>query len=266
MSFLGVDIGSSHVKAVAFSEEGRELGSASRAYPVSSPAPGAAELDGEVTTIESLTDKLNASDIKDMQMSYPGLSLSMGGMHADSGEMWRKMIIFFGLSLFAMFSMMAIAFRSYVQPIMILVAIPFGFVGAILGHILLGYNLSLISILGMIALSGVVINSSIVLTSVVNDNVRDGMTLYEAVVDGSVRRFRPIFLSVTTTFLGVFPMILETSKEARFLIPMAISLGVGVLFSGVITLLVVPCNYIILDDIQSLYRRVFGTTPASEED
>ena len=225
-----------------------------------------AELDGEVTTIESLTDKLNASDIKDMQMSYPGLSLSMGGMHADSGEMWRKMIIFFGLSLFAMFSMMAIAFRSYVQPIMILVAIPFGFVGAILGHILLGYNLSLISILGMIALSGVVINSSIVLTSVVNDNVRDGMTLYEAVVDGSVRRFRPIFLSVTTTFLGVFPMILETSKEARFLIPMAISLGVGVLFSGVITLLVVPCNYIILDDIQSLYRRVFGTTPASEED
>lgn len=218
-----------------------------------------AELDGDVTTIESLTQKLNDTDIRDMQMSYPGLSLSMGGMHADSGEMWQKMALFFGFSLFAMFGMMAIAFRSYVQPIMILVAIPFGFVGAILGHIFLGYGLSLISILGMIALSGVVINSSIVLTSVVNDNMRAGMTLYDAVIDGSVRRFRPIFLSVTTTFLGVFPMILETSKEARFLIPMAISLGVGVLFSAVITLLIVPCNYLILDDFQSIWRRLFGT-------
>lgn len=223
-----------------------------------------AELDGEVTTIESLTQKLLETDLKEMQMSFPGLSLSMGGMHADSGEMWSKMILYFGFSLFAMFGMMAIAFRSYTQPIMILVAIPFGFVGAILGHILLGYSLSLISLLGMIALSGVVINSSIVLTSVVNDNLRDGMTLYEAVIDGSVRRFRPIFLSVTTTFLGVFPMILETSKEARFLIPMAISLGVGVLFSAVITLLIVPCNYLILNDIQSIGRRLFK--PIADEE
>lgn len=225
-----------------------------------------AELDGEVTTIESLTQKLNATDIKEMQMSYPGLSLSMGGMHADSGEMWSKMILFFAFSVFAMFGMMAIAFRSYAQPIMILVAIPFGFVGAILGHIALGYSLSLISILGMIALSGVVINSSIVLTSVVNDNLKEGMTLYEAVIDGSVRRFRPIFLSVTTTFLGVFPMILETSKEARFLIPMAISLGVGVLFSAVITLLIVPCNYLILDDIKAFARRFLGAGADPDEE
>lgn len=226
-----------------------------------------AELDGEVTTIESLTKKLNETDIREMQSSYPGLSLSMGGMQADSGEMWTKMILYFAFSLFAMFAMMATAFRSYIQPLMILVAIPFGFVGAILGHIFLGYNLSLISLLGMIALSGVVINSSIVLTSVVNDNRAAGMSLYDAVIDGSVRRFRPIFLSVITTFLGVFPMILETSKEARFLIPMAISLGVGVLFSAVITLLIVPCNYLILNDFQKLLRKIFGApAPDNEND
>ena len=225
-----------------------------------------AELDGEVTTIESLTNKLNATDIKEMQVSYPGLTLSMGGMHADSGDMWKSMIKFFAFSVFVMFAMMATAFRSYSQPIMILVAIPFGFIGAILGHIMLGYNLSLISILGMIALSGVVINSSIVLTSVVNDNLGSGMTLRDSVIDGSVRRFRPIFLSVTTTFLGVFPMILETSKEARFLIPMAISLGVGVLFSAVITLFIVPCNYLILDDIRGIFRKIFGSSDEAESE
>ncbi|MBO5753640.1 MAG: efflux RND transporter permease subunit [Proteobacteria bacterium] len=217
-----------------------------------------AELDGEVTTIESLTKQLNENDIKDMQASFPGLTLSMGGMHADSGEMFSKMALFFGFSIFVMFAMMATAFRSYSQPIMIMLAIPFGFVGAILGHIILGYSLSLISILGMIALSGVVVNASIVMTSVINDNLAEGMTLRDAVIDGSVRRFRPIFLSVTTTFLGVFPMILETSKEARFLIPMAISLGIGVIFSAVITLLIVPCNYLILDDIKRLLNRIFG--------
>ncbi len=225
-----------------------------------------AELDGEVTTIESLTSKLNASDIREMQTSYPGLTLSMGGMHADSGAMWSSMTKFFAFSIFVMFAMMATSFRSYSQPVMILVAIPFGFVGAILGHIWLGYNLSLISILGMIALSGVVINSSIVLTTVVNDNLRSGMPLRAAVVDGSVRRFRPIFLSVTTTFLGVFPMILETSKEARFLIPMAISLGVGVIFSAVITLFIVPSNYLILDDFKRLGRKIFGSHEDEEED
>ena len=223
-----------------------------------------AELDGNVTTVESIASRLQETDMRDLQRSYPGLSLSMGGMHADSGEMWSKMTLFFGFSVFVMFAMMAVAFRSYVQPAMIMVAIPFGFMGAILGHIWLGYGLSLISILGMIALSGVVINASIVMTSVVNDNLGRGMALRDAVIDGAVRRFRPIFLSTMTTFLGVFPMILETSKEARFLIPMAISLGVGVLFSAVITLFIVPCNYIISEDVKRIFRRMAGSGSSCE--
>ena len=215
-----------------------------------------AELEGGVTTVELVAADMRRKDMPELQTSYPGLSMSLGGMHADSGEMWSKMTLYFGFSIFIMFAIIAITSRSYLQSIMILVAIPFGFVGAILGHIMLGYNLSLISILGMVALSGVVINASVVLTSVINDNIAAGMSLYDAVVEGSTRRFRPIFLSVMTTFLGVFPMILETSKEARFLIPMAISLGVGVLFSFVITLIIVPCNYLIVDDIRVRIRRL----------
>lgn len=225
-----------------------------------------AEIDGNVTTIEKIQAQLNKKDMKELQQSFPGLTLSMGGMQADSAEMWSKMTLFFTFSIFVMYAMLAISSRSYSQPIMILVAIPFGFVGAILGHIALGYNLSLISILGMIALSGVVVNASIVLTSVVNDLQKEGMTLYDAVIEGAARRFRPIFLSVITTFLGVFPMILETSKEARFLIPMAISLGVGVLFSAIITLIIVPCNYIILDDFKSMWKRLFHDLYDNEEE
>ncbi len=224
-----------------------------------------AELDGEVTTVEQVMKQIEEKDMAELQASYPGLTLSMGGMHADSGEMWSKMILFFAFSIFVMYAMLAVSSRSYSQPIMILVAIPFGFVGAILGHIWCGYNLSLISILGMIALSGVVVNASIVLTSVVNDFLKEGMTLHDAVVEGATKRFRPIFLSVITTFLGVFPMILETSKEARFLIPMAISLGVGVLFSAVITIVIVPCNYVILDDFKSMFHKVVGVEEKKDE-
>jgi multidrug efflux pump subunit AcrB len=225
-----------------------------------------AELDGNVTTFEEVMKELQKKDMQELQTSFPGLTLSMGGMQAESGEMMSKMILFFAFSIFVMYAMLAISSRSYAQPIMILVAIPFGFVGAILGHIFLGYNLSLISLLGMIALSGVVVNASIVLTSVVNDFLREGMSLRDAVIEGATRRFRPIFLSVLTTFLGVFPMILETSKEARFLIPMAISLGVGVLFSAVITLVIVPCNYIILDDAKSFLKRILGLNNTDEDD
>ncbi|MBQ9394914.1 MAG: efflux RND transporter permease subunit, partial [Proteobacteria bacterium] len=224
-----------------------------------------AELDGEVTTVEQVMKQIEEKDMAELQASYPGLTLSMGGMHADSGEMWSKMILFFAFSIFVMYAMLAVSSRSYSQPIMILVAIPFGFVGAILGHIWCGYNLSLISILGMIALSGVVVNASIVLTSVVNDFLKEGMTLHDAVVEGATKRFRPIFLSVITTFLGVFPMILETSKEARFLIPMAISLGIGVLFSAVITIVIVPCNYVILDDFKSMFHKVVGAEEKKDE-
>ncbi|MEM6734400.1 MAG: efflux RND transporter permease subunit, partial [Myxococcota bacterium] len=134
-------------------------------------------------------------------------------------------------------------------------AIPFGMVGAVGGHLLMGYSLSIISMFGVIALSGVVVNDSLVLVTAVNDYRREGMTPLDAVVRGGMRRMRPILLTSLTTFFGLAPMILETSVQARFLIPMAISLGFGVLFATVIVVLLVPALYLIIEDGRNLFRQ-----------
>jgi multidrug efflux pump subunit AcrB len=156
-----------------------------------------------------------------------------------------------------MFAMLAIPFRSYVQPLIVMSAIPFGFVGAVLGHLAMGYTMSLISVFGVIALSGVVVNDSLVLIDTVNKMRASGMTALEAVVRAGMRRMRPILLTSLTTFMGLAPMIFETSVQARFLIPMAISLGFGVLFATLITLVLVPALYVIVEDL----RRLFVSDP-----
>jgi len=150
--------------------------------------------------------------------------------------------------------LLAIPFRSYSQPFLIMAAIPFGMVGAVWGHLIMGFSLSMLSIFGIVALSGVVINDSLLLIDQVNRNRRQGQDLFQAVIDGGIRRFRPILLTSLTTFFGLMPMILETSVQAQFLIPMAISLGFGIMFATGITLLLIPTLYIILEDL----RKVFG--------
>jgi len=140
--------------------------------------------------------------------------------------------------------MLAVAFRSYTQPILVMSAIPFGMVGAILGHVVMGFSLSLMSLMGLIALSGVVVNDSLILIVSINRYREEGMGMWEAVVAGGARRFRPILLTSLTTFFGLAPMIVETSAQARFLVPMAVSLGFGVLAATMIMLLIVPCSYL----------------------
>jgi multidrug efflux pump subunit AcrB len=159
-----------------------------------------------------------------------------------------------------MFALLAAAFRSYLQPVIVLLAIPFGLVGAVLGHIVMGYDLSMMTMFGVVALSGVVVNDSLVLVHSVNAYRAEGMSTFEAVLTGGKRRFRPILLTSLTTFLGLTPMILETSVQARVLIPMAISLGFGVLFSTFIILLLVPCVYMMLEDVVAALARVRETT------
>ncbi|HJL19670.1 MAG TPA: efflux RND transporter permease subunit [Sandaracinaceae bacterium LLY-WYZ-13_1] len=190
---------------------------------------------------------------------FPGLRIEPGGQAKRQAETMSALGMGFLLALLGMFALLAIAFRSYAQPFIIISAIPFGIVGAIIGHLLLGYDLSLMSMMGVVALAGVVVNDSLVLVSAVNDYRRDeGLSLLEAVKAGGVRRFRPILLTSLTTFLGLTPMILETSVGARFLIPMAISLGFGVLFATFITLLLVPCLYLIFEDLGRLLARMIA--------
>ena len=196
-------------------------------------------------TISSLTSK----DFVELLEKYPGIELSLAGEQRDQGETMASLGRNFLLALFAIYSLLAIPFRSYTQPFIIMSAIPFGFVGAIVGHMMMGYTMSIISMFGIIALTGVVVNDSLVLIDSANTYRANGATPFEAVIQGAKRRFRPILLTSLTTFLGLAPMILEKSVQARFLIPMAISLGFGVLFATFIILLVVPALYMILEDI-----------------
>jgi multidrug efflux pump subunit AcrB len=133
-----------------------------------------------------------------------------------------------------------------------MVSIPFGIIGAVIGHLIMGYDMTMIGIIGMLALSGVVVNDALVMISFANDRRQHHANAHDAVVDAGIQRFRPIMLTTLTTFGGLAPMIFETSRQAKFLIPMAISLGYGLLFATMITLLLVPSLYMIVEDIKSL--------------
>ncbi|MBE0537389.1 MAG: efflux RND transporter permease subunit [Phycisphaerae bacterium] len=185
-----------------------------------------------------------------LRADHPGLSYGWEGRQADMSESMRSLYGGFLVALAAIYAMLAVPFRSYLQPVIVMVAIPFGIVGAVLGHMLMGYSLSIMSMMGIVALSGVVVNDSLVLIDYAN-NLRlkdDKLTAFEAIHAAGVRRFRPIMLTTLTTFGGLAPMIFEQSRQARFMIPMAISLGYGILFATAVTLVLVPCLYMLLDD------------------
>ncbi len=188
---------------------------------------------------------------------FPGLELSFAGTQRSQEEVTGSLGPNYRLALFAIFALLAIPFRSYKQPLLIMAVIPFGFVGAVFGHMVMGYELSIISMFGVVALTGVVINDSLVLIDATNKKLAEGATPLDAIVYGATRRFRPILLTSLTTFFGLFPMILETSVQARFLIPMAISLGFGVLFATVIVLLLIPSLFVLMDDVERLFARVW---------
>ena len=154
------------------------------------------------------------------------------------------------------FALLAIPFRSYIQPLIVMAAIPLGYVGAVLGHLLMGYSLSMISFFGIVALSGVVVNDSLVLIDAANQRRRQGATALDSIVYGGMRRLRPILLTSLTTCFGLLPLLGEQSVQARFLIPMAISLAFGILFATFIILLVVPAIYMIVEDIRGLAGRM----------
>jgi multidrug efflux pump subunit AcrB len=172
-----------------------------------------------------------------------------------------------GVALVGIYAMLAVLFRSYVQPIVVMSAIPFGFAGAVFGHILMDQlvrptPLSFLSLFGIVALSGVVVNDSLILIDLINRRrMADGDSttfVEEGVIEAGLRRFRPIFLTTMTTFFGLVPIILETSLQAQFIIPMAISLGFGILFATAITLLLVPSLYMIVEDVRRLLIPVLG--------
>jgi multidrug efflux pump subunit AcrB len=184
-----------------------------------------------------------------LQARYPGMTYSFEGRQADRRESMRSLMRGLMFALLVIYAMLSIPFNSFIQPIIIMLVVPFGIVGAVIGHLIMGYSLSLMSMFGVVALSGVVINDSLVLIDFANRKRNSGINRYDAIQLSGIHRFRPILLTTMTTFGGLTPMIFETSRQARFLIPMALSLGFGILFATLITLLLVPCLYLIVDDM-----------------
>ncbi|BBO71511.1 multidrug resistance protein [Desulfosarcina alkanivorans] len=196
-----------------------------------------------------------------LQARYPGLTYSFEGRQADRRESMQSLTKGLMFALLVIYAMLAIPFNSFIQPLIIMLVIPFGIVGAVIGHLIMGYSLSLMSMFGVVALSGVVINDSLVLIDFANRQRLQGMDRHDAIHVSGINRFRPILLTTLTTFGGLTPMIFETSRQARFLIPMAVSLGFGILFATLITLLLVPCLYLIVEDLRQLLH-VFRSSEA----
>jgi multidrug efflux pump subunit AcrB len=213
---------------------------------------------------------LESEVLLDLARRFPGLAYGWEGRQQDMKESTTSLFNGLFLALFAIYALLAIPFRSYYQPIIVMIAIPFGIVGAVLGHIIMGYALSLMSMMGIVALCGVVVNDSLVLIDYANRQRRDGASPSEAIHKAGGRRFRPILMTTLTTFGGLAPMIFETSRQARFMIPMAISLGFGILFATSITLVIVPCLYLMAEDVRKFFRWLFpvpqdiSVTPSPE--
>ena len=222
-----------------------------------------ARLAPQVASSQQVTAAVNKTDIPELLAKYPGLEVGYSGEQREQAESFESLGKNYMIALIAIYALLAIPFRSYLQPLIIMSAIPFGIVGAIVGHLIMGFNLNIISMFGIVALSGVVVNDSLVLIDAANRCRKDGMSSLDSIIVAGKRRLRPIMLTSLTTFFGLAPMIFETSMQARFLIPMAISLGFGVLFATFIVLLLVPAVYLIVDDLQNTIEGL-GQTPSTD--
>jgi multidrug efflux pump subunit AcrB len=211
-----------------------------------------AEVNNRLANSGDIFAQLGETTFQILKDRYPDVHLAMQGSKKNTRESFASLKVGFPIAMVGIFVIVATIFRSYVQPFVILFTIPFGIVGAIIGHLVMGYSLSMMSIFGMVALSGVVINDAIVLIERVNSNLAEGMPLLESIVQGGARRFRAIFLTSISTVGGLAPLIMETDMQAKFLIPMALSVAGGVAFATVLTLLLIPSLLVIVNDFRRL--------------
>ncbi len=210
-----------------------------------------ANIDKGKTSAEAVLQALNSQTLPDLQQRY-GVTVRFGGETEEDDKATASMRLGFIISLVMIYVLLAIPLKSYVRPLIIMSVIPFGIIGAIAGHLLLDMTMSMLSVFGIIALSGVVVNDSLLLMSSILQHRAEGLSVREAITVTGVRRFRPVILTSITTFAGLMPMLFETSFQAQFLIPMAVSLSFGILFATAITLVLVPILYYITHDLKRL--------------
>ncbi len=209
-----------------------------------------AEANKQLIEPSRVTNEILAEFLPGLAERYPDLRYRRSGMSDEEAKTGRSLLLGFTLALFGIYALLAIPTKSYMQPLIIMGAIPFGIIGAIVGHLITGYAFSMMSFFGVIALSGVVVNDSLIMVDFINRSVAKGVPVYQAVIDAGSKRFRAILLTSLTTFFGLLPILLETSVQAQQVVPMAVSLAFGIVFATVITLLLLPCMYMVLEDLK----------------
>lgn len=217
-----------------------------------------ADVDDSIANANEINADIFGRVLPELRDRYPGLIFGLEGQQREQKDIARSLGQGSLVALLAIFGLLAIQFKSYIQPAIIMSAIPFGLVGAVIGHLIMGLDLSILSVFGIVALTGIVVNDSLIMVDLINRERAEGIDIHQVIRDSATRRFRPIMLTTMTTFCGLMPMMMEKSLQAKFLIPMAVSLAFGVLFATLITLLLVPSLYMILEDVKSAFGFVFG--------
>ncbi len=221
-----------------------------------------ADVDHNVSKADRITGELKAGWLDALVERHPGVRYSLQGDEKNEAETFGSLYVYGPLAILAIYIIIATLFRSYIQPAIILFTVPLGVIGATFGHVVLGYDITSLSVFGVVALSGVVVNDAIVLIERINAYLEEGGDFVDSVVRGGIRRFRAIFLTTISTVGGLTPLILETDFQARIMIPMAISIAAGELFATLLTLVYIPCLYYMLNDVRcALYWLRRGEWP-----
>ena len=221
-----------------------------------------ANVDQQVLEPRSAVRKIQADYLPEMLSRYPGVNMELDGSSEEEEETLALLILVAFLVLGSLYALLAIPLRSYFQPLIIMSVIPFGLIGAVVGHAILDTTISMVSIIGCISLAGVVVNDSLIMVDFVNRKTREGLDYAIASIEAGAERFRAIVLTSLTTFFGLLPIMFESSTQAQMILPMAVSLGFGILFSTVITLVLVPALYNILADATNRKRPALPLAPA----
>ena len=216
-------------------------------------------IDEEKVEPNEVVDEIQEKLLPQLQEQFPSVMTELGGDIEEQQAQQNEQILFFLAAMIMVYILLAVPLKSYGQPLIIMSVIPFSLTGAIWGHYLLGLDLSMMSTFGLIAAAGVVINDSLVMTDFVNQRRAQGYSVKEAVVEAGTARFRAITLTSITTFAGVLPIMFETSLQAAFVIPMAVALGFAVLYATLVTLILVPCLYVILLDLRGPFSYIKRT-------
>ncbi len=220
------------------------------------------DVNTEVASTNDILNQVQAAFVPLIAKEHPSVRIEFLGSAEEQAKSFGSLKLAMFVSLLLIFMMLAGLFRSYIQPLVVMTAIPFGFQGAVVGHWLTGYPMTIMSMIGMVALTGIVVNDSLVLVDFINTRIRAGLSEFQASLDGAKLRLRAILLTTVTTVAGIMPLMLETSFQAKFLIPMAVTLSFGLMFSTALTLIIVPCLNMVFFDVRNLFAKGESLPPS----